>query len=360
MIHISEPDLNGNEEKYLLDAFRSGWLSKGEFNIRLEKELGDYFRRETMLTSSGTTALHLLLLAYGISSGDEVIVSAQSFAATANAVLYTGAEPIFVDVDPETWNIDPSKIESAITPKTKAILVTHLFGNPCDVSEIQGICKRYSLLLFEDAAEAIGAKYRNQLVGTLSDGAIFSLYGNKTVSCGEGGIVVCNNESIISIMRHLRDQAMVAESKYDHDQLGFNYRMTHMQAAIALAQFERLDEFVQNRKRVFERYQANFKNSIFSFQQYDIQTVVHGNWMFSVVNSSIPYLKIREVLIAENIETRPFFKSLNTLNYFADQKIKPVSEKLREYGVCLPTYPLLKDHQIDRVSEVLLNFKSTN
>jgi perosamine synthetase len=165
MIHISEPDLNGNEEKYLLEAFRSGWLSTGEFNIRLEKELRDYFRRETILTSSGTTALHLLLLAYGISSGDEVIVSAQSFAATANAVLYTGAKPIFVDVDEETWNIDPSKIESAISPKTKAILVTHLFGNPCDISEIQALCKRYSLLLFEDAAEAIGAKYKNQLIG---------------------------------------------------------------------------------------------------------------------------------------------------------------------------------------------------
>lgn len=223
-IPISEPSITKKEIKYVNDAIKSGWVSSlGPYIDKFEKKFAWYIgTRYALTTLSGTTTLHLALASLGIGNGDEVIIPDLTFIATANAVTYTGAKPIMVDIEKDTWCIDPNAIKKAITAKTKAVMPVHLYGNPANMDEISEICEEYNLYVIEDAAEAHGAEYKGEKVGSLGDCGVFSFYGNKIITTGEGGIITTNSENIYDKAIFLRDHAMSKEKRYWHTEVGFN------------------------------------------------------------------------------------------------------------------------------------------
>ena len=235
---IAEPSLGEKELSYVTECILTGWVSSaGKFVTRFEEIFAEFCgTQHAITTSSGTTALHLALLALGIGPGDEVIVPSLTFIATANAVTYTGASPVFIDSELETWNLDPNLIEEFITPRTKAIIPVHLYGHPVNMAAIVEIAQRHGLVVVEDAAEAHGAKYQGRRVGGIGDLGIFSFYGNKIVTTGEGGMVVTNRADLAEKIRILRGHGMSPERRYWHPVLGYNYRMTNLQAALGVAQ----------------------------------------------------------------------------------------------------------------------------
>jgi len=247
IIPVCEPELNGNEEKYIVECIRSNWISSigkfiREFEGLFSKKCGCKYG---IACTNGTTALHLALATLGIGPGDEVIIPTFTMIATINAVTYLGAKAVLVDSELDTWNMDISQIESKITSKTKAIIVVHTYGHPVDMDKVNKIAKRHKLYVIEDAAEAHGATYKTKHVGSLSDMACFSFYGNKIITTGEGGMITTNNKEISDVARNLRDHAFSKERHFWHQYLGYNYRMTNMQAAIGLAQTERLEPLVK-------------------------------------------------------------------------------------------------------------------
>jgi len=250
-IPIAEPLFEGNELKYLTDCIESGWVSSaGKYVQQFENEFGEYIGcKYGVAVHTGTAALHLALAALGVGPGDEVVIPTLTFAATANAVLYTGAKPILVDVEEETWNLDPDLIEKNITEQTKAIIPVHLYGFPCDMDKILEIAEKYNVNIVEDAAEAHGAEYKGKKVGGIGTVGCFSFFANKIITSGEGGICVCNESDIVEKIETLRDHGMKKDKKYWHDEVGFNYRMTNLQAAVCVAQLERINTFINKNSK---------------------------------------------------------------------------------------------------------------
>ena len=266
---VAIPNLNGNEFKYLTDAFMSTWISSsGEYIGRFENEFSSYSDcTHGVACSNGTVAIHLALIALGIGEGDEVIVPDLTFAATINTVLHANATPVIVDVEENSWCIDPKEIEKAITPKTKAIIPVHIYGQACEMDAIMKIAKKYNLKVIEDCAEAHGAMFGGKKVGSFGDIGCFSFYGNKVITTGEGGMCVTNSPELDEKMRVLRDHGMSKTKRYWHDVIGYNYRMTNLQAAIGLAQLERIEEIHKNRKMYEENYKEILDSKNFTFQQ---------------------------------------------------------------------------------------------
>jgi len=255
-IPISSPDLSGNELKYLTDAFKSTWISSsGEFINRFEQNFARYCEcSHGVAVANGTVAIHLALVTLGIKCGDEVIVPDLTFAATINAVLHANATPVIVDIEKDSWCISPTEIKKAISPKTKAIIPVHLYGQPCDMEKIMEIAKENNLYVIEDCAEAHGANFKDRKVGSFGDISCFSFFGNKVITTGEGGMCVTNNQKLDNKMRELRDHGMSKTKKYWHNYPGFNYRMTNLQAAIGVAQLERIEEILANRNKIELKY----------------------------------------------------------------------------------------------------------
>ena len=256
MIPVAEPSFEGNELEYVTNCIRSGWVSSlGEYVKRFEQGFAAYCGvRHGVATHNGTVALHLALAALGIGPGDEVILPTLTFVATANAVTYTGARPIFVDSEPHTWNIDPEAAARAVTPLTRAIIAVHLYGHPADMEPLRALTEQHGLTLIEDAAEAHGARYKGQRVGSLSDVAVFSFFGNKIITTGEGGMVLTDDPSLAERCFFLENQARHKENPYWHPEIGYNYRMTNVQAALGVAQLERIEELVAIRIRNAAHY----------------------------------------------------------------------------------------------------------
>ncbi len=257
---VAEPDLGPLEEQYLLEAFRSGWISSlGEFIGRFEQSFASFCGVEhAVAVSNGTAALHLALLAVGVGPGDEVVVPALTFVATASTVLYAGAEPVFVDSESGIGTMDPRAVERAITPRTKAIIPVHLYGHPADMDPILAIAQKHGITVIEDAAEAHGAKYKGRTVGSMGHLSTFSFYGNKILTTGEGGMVVTSDANLDERIRYLKDHAMDPTRRYWHSEVGYNYRMTNLQAAIGCAQLERFEELSARRKHVLDLYRKTF------------------------------------------------------------------------------------------------------
>ncbi len=251
-IPVCEPVLSGNELTYVTQAVTSTWISSGgEYLRRFESQFAEYVGvRHGIATVNGTTALHLALAAAGIGNGDEVLLPDFTMFAPAAAICYTGAKPVFVDADPDTWTIDPTQLEARITPKTKAILAVHIYGHPADMTALKRIAQDRKILLIEDAAEAHGAEVNGKRCGSLSDIAAFSFYANKIITTGEGGMVVTSNETLANQSRYFKNLCFPLNGprNYHHEDLGFNYRMTNVQAAIGLAQLEQIDSFVAARR----------------------------------------------------------------------------------------------------------------
>lgn len=356
---VAIPNLNGNEFKYLTDAFMSTWISSsGEYISRFEESFSKYSDcKYGVACSNGTVAIHLALLALEIGKDDEVIIPDLTFAATINTVLHANATPVIVDVEENSWCIDPKEIEKAITSKTKAIIPVHIYGQACDMEAIMKLAKKYNLKVIEDCAEAHGAMYKGKKVGSFGDIGCFSFFGNKVITTGEGGMCTTNSNELNEKMRLLKDHGMSKNKKYWHDVVGYNYRMTNLQAAIGLAQLERIEDIHKNRKRYEEAYEEVLDKKIFSFQQ-NLENRKKITWLVSVLlNNSINKDEYMKKLKEKGIDARPFFYPLSDMEIYRDYcKIEtPIAHKLSKTGLNLPTYESLKS--IDEIKIILKGLK---
>ena len=249
-IPIYQPDLSGNEKKYVADCLESTWISsKGKYIPLFENSFAKYVGvKHAAAVCNGTVAIHLALLTLGVGPGDEVIVPTLTYIASVNAISYVGATPVFCDSLYSTWQMDVADVEKKITAKTKAILAVHLYGHPCEMDPLVALCKQHGIFLIEDCAEALGSLYSEKHVGTFGDIATFSFFGNKTITTGEGGMVVTNDETLIERTRHFKGQGLAQHREYWHDVIGYNYRMTNIEAAIGLAQLNVLILFCKRKK----------------------------------------------------------------------------------------------------------------
>lgn len=353
---VYKPKLDGNEIKYINECLKSTWISsKGKFIEEFENKFADFIGiRYATTTSNGTTALHLALLALGVGTGDEVIVPTLTYIASVNSIAYTGAKPIFVDSDSETWNIDNNKIEQRITSRTKAILVVHLYGYPCNMSEILKVAKTNNLFVIEDCAEAIGSRIGTQHVGTFGDISIFSFFGNKTITTGEGGMVVTNNLQLLEKTYHLKTQGLLQGTEYWHDVIGYNYRMTNICAAIGCAQLERIDKIIEKKRKIARWYQKELKDVDVSFQS-EINGYYHSFWMFSILVRNINIrMLLRKKLLEEGIETRPLFYPAHTMPMYKENDgLYPVAENLGRRGINLPSYPDLSNKDVINIASII-------
>ena len=367
-IPVASVDLSGNEEAYVVDAIRSTWISStGAYINRFEREFAEYSGTKTSLAvCNGTVALHLALLGLDVRPGDEVLVPSLTYVATANAVRYVGAEPIFVDVDPETWCIDPDKLEAAITRRTRGIIPVHLLGHPADMDRINQVADVHGLWVIEDAAEALGAKYKGQPVGGLSHAATFSFFGNKVITSGEGGAITLSDERLATRLRALRGQGMDPNRRYYFPITGYNFRLTNLACAILCAQMERKETILAQRRALCDRY----NRMLGSIPGVTLQPVAPwaevSPWMYSCTIDADEFGGTRDDLMAalaeKNIETRPMFISLHTLPPFREESRKrneflPVTDRLSETGIMLPTYNALSEADQDRVVGSIADFQ---
>lgn len=333
-IPLSQPSITALEVACVTDAVESGWVSsRGEYIDRFEETFADYCgTKHALTTSSGTTAIHLALLAYGIEPGDEVIVPDMTFIATANAVTYTGAKPVFVDVDCDTLCLDVTKVAQAITPKTKAIIAVHLYGHPANIPALKAITRRHNIVVIEDAAEAHGASINGIRTGALGDCGVFSFYGNKIVTCGEGGIITTNDVTLYERAKYLRSQAMSPTQRYWHAEVGFNYRMTNLQAALGFAQMKRIDKFVEKKKTIFSWYQQALADELRNYPTITANVQLNRTapwatnvfWQVCMEVSGWTYAERDRFMFAlaeQGIETRPYFYPISDMPmYPTDRK----------------------------------------
>jgi perosamine synthetase len=355
-IPIYQPSLSGNEKKYVLDCLESTWISsKGKYINQFEEAFAETVDvKYAASVCNGTVAIHLALLALGLGDGDEIIVPTLTYIASVNAIVYTGATPVFVDSLPDTWQMDPEDVKKKITSRTKAIMAVHLYGHPCDMDALQKICKEHNLFLIEDCAEAIGSLYKGKPVGSLSDIATFSFFGNKTITTGEGGMVVTNDQTLYDRSVHFKGQGLAKHRQYWHDVVGYNYRMTNICAAIGLAQLEQAEEFINRKLQVAEWYKEELKNTPYDYH-HEIGDVRHSYWMFSIlVGEQEDRDKLREKLAVAGIETRPLFYPVHTMPMYANKYQRhEVAENLGWRGINLPSYPMLTREQVQFITNSL-------
>lgn len=340
---ISEPSLNGNEYKYLEDAFLSTWISsKGKYINQFEEEFAKYIgTKHGIAVSNGTVAIHIILEALGIGAGDEVIVPDLTFAATINTVLHAGATPVIVDIEEDSWCIDPSKIEAAITPKTKAIIPVHIYGQPCDMDPIMAIADKHNLTVIEDAAEAHGATYKGKKVGSIGHAATFSFFSNKIVTTGEGGMCMVHDDELNEKIRILRDHGMNPNKKYWHDVVGYNYRMTNLQAAIGCAQIERIDEIIRRRKEIESEYKKIFADTDYKIEwQADLENRERVNWLVSAKLIDMERQEFIDFFKTKSVDIRPFFFPLSAMPLYAKYAHTEceVSHRIAKIGISFPTF----------------------
>ena len=354
---ISKPSITSKEIDYVTDSIKSGWVSSLGFYVEeFEKQFAKFCETKyAVLTNNGTTGLHLALYGLGIKEGDEVIIPDLTFVATANAVAYIGAKPVMVDIDSITLCIDPNKIEKAVTTKTKAIIAVHLYGHPADLDEINRIAEKYKLLVLEDAAEAHGAIYKGKKVGSLSKCGVFSFYGNKIITTGEGGAITTNDQQLYERLKFLRDHAMSKEKRYWHTEVGFNYRMTNMQAALGLAQLSRIDEILEHRKLLFNWYSKylNLSNKIHLNQKNEYAEPVYWIICLELENFS----ECGRDLFIENlkligVETRPYFFPVSAMPIYEEVE-NIISIHKSKIGLNIPTYFDLKEQDVATISKLI-------
>lgn len=358
---IMQPLLNGNELAYLSDCIKTGWISsQGAYVKRFEKEFAEYCGAQyPVAVSNGTVALHLALAAFDIKAGDEVIVPDLTFAASINAIIYTGATPVIVDVDKTTWTISIEEIEKHINSRTRAIMPVHLYGHASHMDEIMALAKQHNLLVIEDAAEAIGGKYKGKHVGGFGDAATFSFFGNKTITTGEGGMVFFKDKKAYEKAVVLRDHGMSKEKKYWHDHVGFNYRMTNLQAAIGCAQLERINEFVEAKKKL-----AIFYNKVLGDTGHFIlppqeSWAVNGYWLYTAVlkeSAGISRDLLMEKMLKNGVETRPAFYPLHQMPPYKHSPTKSTfsnSEHISAQGISFPSSVNITQQELDNIAQAL-------
>ena len=341
---LVEPSLGGNELKYVSECIKTNWISsQGSFVSKFETDFARYHdAQHAIAVSSGTTALQLALTSMGIGKGDEVITPNLTFGASANAIIHTGATPVFADICEDNWTLDPSSVLQNITPNTRAIMPVHLYGVPVDMISIMQIAEQYNLMVIEDCAESLGASISDKLTGTFGTTSAFSFFANKTITTGEGGMVMTNDDKIANRMRLLRDHGMRKDRRYWHEEAGFNFRLTNMQSAVGCAQLERLDDFLSHRQKLGQIYNENLiKLDEIKIQEFGSDRV-SSYWLYSIcIDPNCGYARDEFIheLAKEGIESRPVFYPLDQQPAYSSFKRYhcPISERISSFGVSLPT-----------------------
>jgi dTDP-4-amino-4,6-dideoxygalactose transaminase len=355
MINIAKPMIGEEEKRAVLEVLNSGIIAQGPRVKQFESDFKDYIgMKYAIATNSGTSALKVALKTMGIKEGDEVITTPFSFIASANSILFTGAKPVFVDIEEHCFNIDPNLIKEKITKKTKAIMPVHLYGHPADMEEIMNIANDYNLKVIEDASQAHGARIRNKMVGTFGDASCFSFYPTKNMTTGEGGIIITNNQDIYEQSLKLRDHG--AYKKYYHDSLGFNSRMTDMSAAIGIEQLKKLDRYndlrIHNVNYLFKKLK-NAENIVLPqikesykhvFHQFTIRTNNREELIKKLESNGIGYGIHYPI---------PIYKQKLYIDLGYKDKL-PVSEKMSNEVISLPIHPALTTSDLDKIAEVFL------
>ncbi len=358
-IPVCAPDLGAGEEEAVRQAVRSGFISsKGPFVGRFEEGFARYIGvGHGVAVSSGTAALHLAMVALGIGPGDEVIVPDLTMIAVANSVTYTGARPVPVDAERETWNLDPDLVEAAVTPRTRAIIAVHTYGHPVRMDRLMEVARDRRLRVVEDAAEAIGSEYRGVRVGGLGDLGCFSFYANKVITTGEGGMVVANDASLAARVRSLADQGFGARERFRHEVVGFNYRLTNLQAALGFAQLERVEELVEARRRNASRYEGQLADIADLVRPPQAAWAKNVYWMYSVLLRAERRSEIARRLLEEfGIETRPFFVPISEQPVYHGLPPggpTPIAAELSRRGLNLPSGSGLRAEEIQYVAAAL-------
>jgi len=360
-IPVAKPVFEGRELEYLSDCIKSGWISSlGKYVTEFEQGFARYIGCQYgVAVHTGTAALHLALAALDIGPGDEVIIPDLTFAATANTVIYTGAKPVLVDVEEDTWNINPRQLEKAINENTKAVIAVHLYGHPCDMEPILDICDRYEIVLVEDAAQAHGAEYRGRKVGAIGKIGCFSFFANKLITTGEGGICVTDDLELTHRIEQLRDHGMSPTKRYWHDAVGYNYRMTNLQAAVGVAQLERIDWFVERKRAVANLYRnhlVDIRNLVLPTEKDYAKNIF---WMFTICikeTCKVSRDELMQLLKSEGVDTRPVFFPLHVMPPYREEKTYPNSEKISKAGLSLPSSAALTEQDVDRVCRLIAEF----
>jgi perosamine synthetase len=358
-IRVASPMIGEREKCYVNDCLESGWISSiGIYLARFEEGFARFCGvKHAIATNNGTTALHLALVALGVGPDDEVIVPTLSYIATANAVRYCGATPVFIDCDEETLNIDVAAIESKMTPRTRAIIPVHLYGHPVDMDPILELADKNKVYVVEDAAEAHGAKYKGRMVGSIGTCATFSFYGNKILTTGEGGMVTTNDDVLAAKLRLYRGQGMDPNHRYWHPVIGYNYRMTNIAAAIGCAQLERVDKALASRKRLASWYSSGLAEIPGLVLPVQKDYAEHVYWMYTVL---LPERMAEErdlvcqILDSHNVETRPIFYPMHVLPpYEEDVTRYPKATSCAARGINLPTHEALTQDEVAYICERL-------
>ena len=358
MIPVFAPWLSENVRRYVLDCVDSGWISSlGAYVGRFEREFAAFCEAgHGVATSNGTTALHLALVTLGLGPGDEVLVPDLTFVATANAVRYTGATPVLVDADPVTWTMHPADARRKVTARTRAIIPVHLYGHPVDLDPLSELARAHGLRVVEDAAEAHGARYQGRRVGALGHIGVFSFYGNKIITTGEGGMVVTNDPALAARAAFLRDHAMDPKRRYYHPEVGFNYRMTNIQAAIGCAQLEQAESILARRKAIAAAYEAGLAGIPGLRLPPAAPWAESVYWMYSVLVEPAfgrDRDTVREGLRGRGVDSRPFFVPLHELPPYGTETTFPVATALGRTGINLPSGTGLTPEEIQTVCQAL-------
>jgi perosamine synthetase len=349
-IPLSFPTIGRKEAEYVMDCIETTWISSvGKYVERFEKAFAEVASTKHAIScSNGTAALHLALLALGVKPGDEVLVPTLTFVACANSVVYCGAKPVFVDVDREIWSIDASQIEAQITERTRGIIAVHLRGHPADMEAIMEIARKHGLFVIEDAAQAHGAQVRRKPVGSIGDIGTFSFFGNKMLTTGEGGMVTTDDDAMAEHIRLLKNQGMTQKRRYWHPVVGYNYRLTNVQAAIGLAQVERLEELLFHHQEIARWYQDELQDVQGLWWQHQRSWARHAWWQFvAVIEDEFGPDRdaVIETLQEGGIDARRLYYPMHTLPPYQENgrnRQYPVADHLSARGICLPTWSGLK------------------
>ncbi|OGO15144.1 MAG: aminotransferase DegT [Chloroflexi bacterium RBG_16_48_8] len=361
MIPVSEPRITEREREYVLDCLQTGWISSaGRYIEAFETQWAAYCgMKHGVAVCNGTVALSAAVVCLGLEPGDEVIMPTFTIISCALAVVENGGIPVLVDSDPETWTMDVNQVEAKITPRTRAIMPVHIYGHPVDMQPIWEIARAHNLVIIEDAAEAHGAEYKGQRCGSLGDVSCFSFYANKIISTGEGGMVLTQEEDMAERLRSERNLAFQRDRRFYHTALGHNYRMTNIQAAIGLAQFERIEEHIEHKRWMAEAYNERLRE--FPQLQLPIEKEWAKNvyWMYGVVLADdVPFnaAEFARRLYQKGVETRPFFLGMHEQPVFRERELfigecYPVSENLSRMGLYLPSGLTLTESQLGKVCQ---------
>ena len=368
-IYLASPHMGGEEMKYIQEAFDTNWIAPLGKNVnQFEKEMADYVGLKAgAALSAGTAALHLGLKALGVGEGDVVFCSSLTFSASANPIIYLGAKPVFIDSEPETWNMSPAALEKAYEkyPHPKVVVIVDLYGQSADYEKLSVLCKAHHTPMLEDAAEALGATYQGQKCGTLGDLSVLSFNGNKIITTSGGGMLLGNDEALIQKVRFWSTQSRENERHYEHKELGYNYRMSNIVAGIGRGQLKVLEKRVTKKKQIFETYQEAFKQNS-DIEMMPISDQGKPNYWLSCMTlkegSAVKPLDIMQALEKENIESRPVWKPMHLQPYFRDydfyshcdpENEQSTAEDIFNRGVCLPSDTKMTEADQQRIINMI-------